>query len=1270
MKYIEVSMEKILKILFVEDVQSDAELIWRTIEKSDIKFDKRLVDNKKEFLEALNSFEPDMIISDYSLPQFDGMNALMLRNEINPLIPFILVTGSLNETIAVECMKAGADDYILKENLSRLGLAITNSLKKTELLKEKKAAVEELRISEQRLQKAQAIAHVGNWEIDFSKKTMWGSEEALRIYGLDTNCHEIPLKTAQDIPLHEYRSILDETLDRLLKYNEPYQIEFKIKRVNNGEIRSIYSKAELSVNEEDKKVKVIGVIQDITEQKRAEEIIIENEEIFKNFMEYSPIFIFFKDENIRAKRLSRNFEKMLGKPMDEMLGKTMNELFPSELAKKMVDDDKRILKEGKEITVEEKLNGRFYSTIKFPIIIDGKPSYLAGYTIDITDRRQSEEALKQSETRFKQISENFGEWIWEVDKDGLYTYSSPVVKDILGFEPEEIINKKYFYDLFILEERKQLMKAAMEAFERKENFRNFINVNLHKDGREVILSTSGFPLLDKEGNLIGYRGVDTDITERKSAEEALARSKKEFQNYFESGSVGMSVTLPDKSWIEVNQKLCKMFGYSKHELLGMTWIDLSHPDDRSENLELFQKSLDGKINNYEIEKRFVCKDGKLIYVTLSVVCERNPDGTVHHFLASYNDITERVLAEEKIQHERIMLRTLIDNLPDVIYVKDNNGRKLISNIADLRNSGLTREDEVYGKTDMELFPGEIGNRGYKDDIELINHGKAIVEREEDFVDVNGQKRWLLTTKVPLRDKNGLITGLVGIGHDITDRKKAEEELHQSYIINESLLKTIPFGMDIVDETGTVLFQSEHLKRIFGEGALGNKCWDLYRDDKKQCGDCPLIKGIKVGETEAYESLGVLGGRIFEISHTGMMYHGKKAMLEIFQDITDRKINEAELIAAKEKAEEGDRLKTAFLHNISHEIRTPMNAIVGFSALLSEQETDEETRKSYIETIMQSSNHLLSIITDIVDISHLEANLVKVKRVNVNINRTLDSIYNQLLPKASEKNLKLLIESKLPENETSIICDSTKITQVLINLITNAIKFTDKGNVKVGCCSQGNFLKFSVSDTGIGIPEEFHEKIFDRFFQVQNSDTRLYEGTGLGLAISKANIELMGGKIWLDSESGKGATFYFTIPYEIQLAVPVEVAEKKRDMGFSFPRKVKILVAEDIESNYKLLSYFLSGADVTVLRASNGKEAYESAIANTDIDLILMDIKMPEMDGYTATKLIRDANITIPIIAQTAYVDDREKAIQAGCDGFISKPFDRKGLIKVLGQFIK
>ena len=791
-----------------------------------------------------------------------------------------------------------------------------------------------------------------------------------------------------------------------------------------------------------------------------------------------------------------------------------------------------------------------------------------------------------------------------------------------------------------------------------------------KDGRILNIFLSSTPL-DKDDLTRGITFIAMDITERKQAEEELLKSEGRYKVLFQNSNDAIILMNKDGSF-DCNPQTLKMFKVNtKEEFFKFYPAELSpivQPDGKNSyeaSQEYINVAYQEGINRFDWTHRRT--DGEDFYteVLLSTV----DFGEEQVLQCTVRDITERKRAEQTIIYEHKILRTLIDNIPDVIYIKDIDCRKVIANTADVRNIGFKEETEVLGKTDIELFPGPIGERGYTDDKKLINSGEAIIEREEDFLGKNGERCWLQTTKIPLRDKDGKITGLVGIGRDITKRKRAEEELKQSYLFSESLLKTIPFGMDIVDEKGTVLFQSDNFKKLFGEEAIGKKCWEIYRDDKKQCSECPLIKGITIGETEAYESHGVLDNRIFEISHTGMMYQGKKTMLEIFQDITDRKQSEEELINAKEKAEEGDRLKTAFLNNISHEIRTPMNAIVGFCALLGEPDLNEQSRMDYIEVIIQSSNHLLAIISDIVDISNIEANIVKIAKNGININSTFKSLYDQFLPKVSEKKIQLICESDIPDSDALIVTDNTKLKQILINLINNAIKFTDKGYVKVGCVLRDKFLEFCVSDTGIGIGEEYYQRIFDRFYQVQLSISRLYEGTGLGLAISKANVELMGGKIWLTSEPGKGSTFFFSIPYEKQAVETLAVNEKRVPEDFVFPQKKTILVAEDIDSNFKLVRFFLSNANTEIIRAANGKEAVQKFQSNKNIDLILMDIKMPVMDGYTAVKLIRETNNTIPIIAQTAYAEDKEKAIDSGCSGFISKPFDKKSLLKVIHEFI-
>ena len=500
--------------------------------------------------------------------------------------------------------------------------------------------------------------------------------------------------------------------------------------------------------------------------------------------------------------------------------------------------------------------------------------------------------------------------------------------------------------------------------------------------------------------------------------------------------------------------------------------------------------------------------------------------------AGINDITERKKYQVLIQHEHNLLRTLIDNLPDPVTIKDFEGHYLLNNYAHLQVIGAESQEEVLGKTAFDFFPEKDAMVYDEDDKNVMRSGKMILDKiERAEHSETGFPYWHLTSKIPIRDSTGNSTQILTISHDITDRKRAEDALKESAELNRSLLRTIPFGMDIVDEEGIILFQNENFRNKFGSDATGKKCWEIYRDDKKQCKDCPLFKGIEIGSTEIYESHDLLNGKIFDIYYTGMMFHGKKAMLEIFHDITERKLTEIELIKSKEKAEESDRLKTAFLHNISHEIRTPMNAIVGFSNLLNDPELSLSDHHTFTEIIIQGSNHLLSIVNDIIEIANVESGILRLNLNKINLNDLFNNLHTQFGPKAAVIGIEFIFENTDSNNITDLRTDRTKLIQILSNLLSNAFKFTSVGKISFGYNLKDNYIEFQVSDTGIGIPADHHSKIFDRFYQVDNTVTRLHEGTGLGLSISKAYVELLGGTMWLSSEPGKGSVFYFTLPYE-------------------------------------------------------------------------------------------------------------------------------------------
>ena len=392
---------------------------------------------------------------------------------------------------------------------------------------------------------------------------------------------------------------------------------------------------------------------------------------------------------------------------------------------------------------------------------------------------------------------------------------------------------------------------------------------------------------------------------------------------------------------------------------------------------------------------------------------------------------------------------------------------------------------------------------------------------------------------------------------------------------------------------------------------------------------------------------------------------------------------AELVIAKEHAEQSDRLKSAFLANMSHEIRTPMNGILGFAQLLNETDHSEEEQQEYLELIEQSGARMLNIINDIVDISKIESGLMDVRLSASNINEQMDYIYTFFKAETERKKIGLFLKKSLPAKEAIINTDREKIYAILTNLVKNAIKYSDEGSIKFGYnlkTQSPAVLEFFVKDTGIGIPKNRQEAIFERFIQADITDNRARQGAGLGLSISKAFVELLGGKIWVSSKEGNpkagkvgSSTFYFTIPYnplsQTKSDTKTVVPDKMRNVKI---RNLKVLIVEDDKTSYLLLLKMLKKISQGILQAETGVAAIEACKKNPDFDLVLMDIKMPGINGYETTRQIRQFNKEVIIIAQTAYglSGDREKAIEAGCNDYIAKPVFKDKLLQLIQQYVR
>ncbi len=443
---------------------------------------------------------------------------------------------------------------------------------------------------------------------------------------------------------------------------------------------------------------------------------------------------------------------------------------------------------------------------------------------------------------------------------------------------------------------------------------------------------------------------------------------------------------------------------------------------------------------------------------------------------------------------------------------------------------------------------------------------------------------------------------------------------------------------------------------------------IYRDSESR------VKGLELG-ADAFLSKPVDSSEL--IAQINVMLRIKKAEdklrneKELLRELVEERTRE--LKEAKEKAENSDRLKSIFLANMSHEIRTPMNSIIGFSEILGNPNLTEEKKKKFIQLIQISSRQLLAVITDIIDMSKIDSNQMKMVEKETKLNSLLKEIYENLLNEKKvmrKDNVELTCSTNLEDKRDIIVTDKNHLKHVLTNLLNNAIKFTEQGYIKFGYNTIENKLLFFVEDTGIGIKEENTQIIFERFTQEDYKEACRYGGMGLGLAISKGLLKLLDGEIWVKSQKDKGSTFYFTIPYKPVCIIPFNFGETSlNSFGYDWSDK-SILIVEDDVLNYNYLEEILSFTKVQCIYARNGLDAIQICKSNIKIDLILMDIQLPDLDGYETTRRIKEMNSQIPIIAQTAYAtnEDRQKSFEAGCDDYISKPIDSNLLNSIIKKF--
>ena len=936
----------------------------------------------------------------------------------------------------------------------------------------------------------------------------------------------------------------------------------------------------------DQSGKVVGILssgEDITERKRMETTLRESEEKYRSILENISDSYLEVDLQGNFRFFNDSFCTLMGYPEEELYDHNNRDFLDETNTEKVLNIFSRVYQTRKpapqaawEITRQDGSKRDIEATISLIIDEQGQGIGFRGIGRDVTDRKKTEAALRQSEARFKDISLSMADWIWEVDKDGKYIFSAGNLKDTLGYNDDEILGKSPF-DFMPKAEATRVQDIFAEAIAKQQPIIDVKNWNLRKDGSRVCLLSNGVPIINEAGELLGYRGVDKDITSALQAEEKLKASLEVTEKIIETIPIGMVIVNQDKIIKRINKAALEIIGHdSSADIVDHPCHKNICPADKGKCpiVDL------GQVVNRS-EKVVVHKDGRHIPVLKTALPVVIGDETV--IIEAFMDISELKTAENAFRESEERLRTIMQTIVDPIAVYDNQGKATYINPAFTNVFGWSAEELLGRRIDFVPDDATADTRAA---ITRVLQGERLTGFESQRFTKDGRKLAVRLGAALLLDSSSQANGIVVICQDITQEKEAKDDLNR---VNQELHKAI---------------------------------------------------------------------------------------------------EEANRMA--QKAEIANAAKSEFLANMSHEIRTPMNGIIGMTDLVLGTNLSQEQRK-YLEMSKLSADSLLGLINDILDFSKIEAGKVKLEAIDFNLRNTLENATATLALKAHEKELEIACHIR-PDVPTALIGDPARLRQIIINLTGNALKFTEEGEIvirveMVSETSDSVDLRFMVSDTGIGIPQNKLDSIFKSFEQVDGSTTRKYGGTGLGLSISQQLVAMMGGKIFVESPNilrlqessetepkkihpgGPGSTFHFTAHFGLSCAQKIRAPRLDRHDLTGLP----VLIVDDNYTNRLLLQEMVTGWGLVPSTAADGKEALEltwKAFSSIKpYRLVLLDMQMPDLDGFDVAKMIKSApfgkEVKIIMLSSMGQRGDAARCRENGISGYLAKPVKQSDLLDAI-----
>ena len=1156
---------------------------------------------------------------------------------------------------------------------------------------------QELQRTLSKLKQAKKIARLGIWEFDVKNGVLEWSDEIFDIFELDPKRFVPSYEAFFEIVHPEDREMVHNAYQNSLKTREEYQITHRLV-MPDGRIKHVQEQCDTEFDADGAPLRSIGTIYDITQLQELTDAMRHEKERYENLMKYSSDGIIIMDFEGNVEEVNLTQARMLGYTPEAFKSLSIPDwdarFSEAELAELIASVTEKAVSFE---TIHRRKDGSTYDAAVTAVKINlNDRSYLYAATRDISEEKQLEQEIIAERNFVSTIVDTANAVIAVIRPDGTMSRVNRYAEEFTGYTQAEIASEPYFWARFIDPGMHEKVIEIIARARRGEIVENFQNSWRAKSGEERMFEWSNTLVMQENGAMDYIFTIGIDITEKVEAQKRMLQQKEEFETIFRTTKDGLAILDLESNFIEFNDAYLEMTGYTRDELSYQSCIGMSVPEDiprtQAAIAEVIAK---GSITNYE--KSCYRKDGSLLTINMSIALL--PDR--QHLLISSRDVTEdrrirRELIEstmttQSLLREQASLLSLFDKGDSVLFKWNNDESWSIAYVSDNAERLLGHSKEAFLNGDVTyascIHPDDLGHVNEEVHTALEQHADFFKHDPYRVLTPDGTTKWVLDHTVTQKDAEGRITHFIGYINDITRQKATESDLIRAKENAERLFSYTPIPLGYVSSDGNVLRINQKFIDVLGY--LPDEIPDVdswfvlaypdadYRQWVRRTWDEEVAKAVwahreirpreyrvrcKSGETRTMIISGIFVGKDLIVS---------------FYDVTEAKRAQKSLERAKVAAEKANHAKSAFLANMSHEIRTPLNGVIGLTDIVLNSDL-ETGQRAYLEKAQQSSHALLGIINDILDYSKIEAGKMDIVPTDFELRSVTKNVSSLFGYQIHEKNLDFRIHID-PAIPAVVNGDALRLTQILNNLVGNSVKFTERGHILLDIASvdapEGTLmLRFLIEDTGIGISPENVAKLFQAFEQGDQSTTRKFGGSGLGLMITRQLVELMGGSIEVESEEGKGSRFIFTLPFHHDPRAVVKTSKFQEKEPLRHKRLMSpktALLVEDNETNQLVASLLLEEMGFRVEIAGNGLEGVERC-RQVDPDIIFMDIQMPVMDGFEASRKIRRFNGTVPIIALSAAVlqRDRELSEAAGMNRHIAKPIDPEVLKGVIADFFE